>query len=410
MDRKVKVLEINATNTFSTGNIMFGIAEVAKEKGYDVYTASKYTRQSKELENLVNHKDHYLIGSRWENTLARYFAWYTDIQDFGPKIGTRKLIKKIKKIKPDIIHLHDIVGWYIDIGIFFEYLKKINVPVIWTMHCCWAYTGRCIYYDAAKCYKWKIECNHCPQRNSYPYSKIFDKSRFNYKRKKKLITSIKNINIVTPSEWLKSEVKESFLKDYPVTVINNGIDLELFKPRESNFRNAFGLEDKKIVLFVAAAWSERKGLKDALEIAKRLDDDYKVVVVGLSKKQEEKCPDNVISLGKIRDIKKLTEVYTQADVFVNPTYEDNFPTVNIEAQACGTPVITYNTGGSGENIDLRVGEVIEKGNVDEIEKQIKNICKKETDKEELRKFVESNYSKKDKFLDYIKLYQEVLND
>ncbi len=409
MGKQVKVVAINAPNNFSTGNIMLGIAEVARTNGYNVYTASKKTRQAKEIESKFNHKNHFLIGSRWENTLTRYFAWYTDIQDFGPKIGTRKLIRKIKKINPDIIHLHDVVGWYIDIGLFFKYLEKANIPVIWTMHCCWAYTGRCIYYDAAKCDKWKSECNHCPQCNSYPYSKLCDKSRFNFKRKRKLITNIKNIQIVTPSRWLQSEIKESFLKKYPVTVINNGIDLNTFKEKESTFKKDNGIENKKMVLFVAAAWAGRKGLHDALEMAKRLDDNYKVVIVGLSKKQEETCPENIISTGKIRDINELIEIYSAADVFVNPTYEDNFPTVNIEAQACGTPMVTYNAGGSGENVDLRYGAVVEKGNIDELEKQIKDICKKEIDKDLLRDYVKSNYSKEDKFLEYTKLYQEVLN-
>ena len=266
----MKIVEINAANFLSTGNIMMDIASTAREHGDEVYTFSKYTKTAINYAKSKKQINHFFIGNRISNTLHRYFSWLTDYQDVGNYFSTKQLIKRIKKISPDLIHLHDLVGWYINIGVFFKALKKMNIPILWTMHCCWAYTGRCIYYEVNKCYNWKNGCGSCKHLDEYPFSWFFDHSRWNFNRKKTLFTGIKNMVIVTPSKWLQQDVSNSFLKEYNCLVINNGINLNLFKPTFGNAAAKYGIDiSKKIVLFVASAWEQkRKGLKYVFELAK----------------------------------------------------------------------------------------------------------------------------------------------
>ena len=399
-----KIVEINVTHLYSTGRIMFQIAEAARKEGMSVTTFSKKTRTAKK-EKIDNH---YLVGSVIENTLHRYFSWYTDFQDCGTYFGTRKLIRQLKKIQPDIIHLHDVVGWYINISLLFKYLKKANIPVVWTFHDCWAYTGRCIYYDYVKCEKWMNGCNGCIQLDGYPSTKLFDHASWNYKRKKKLFTSLDNMTIVTPSEWLKKETKKSFLKKYPCIVINNGIDTSIFKPRKSNFREQYGLEEKKIVLGVASNWGQiRKGYKYMLYLADNLDEDYKVVIVGLDENEVDCIPDNIVSINKTSDDKKLAEIYSAADVFVNPTLEDNYPTTNMEAIACGTPIVTFETGGSVETVTEYSGMVVPQKDVEKLKNAVEYVA--ENEEKYFQRCVEmgKTFDKKLRFKEYIDLFRKI---
>lgn len=400
-----KIVEINAANNLSTGTIMLHIAETARESGMEVYTFSKMTRTAKK-KNIDNH---YLVGTVLENTLHRYFSWITDFQECGSYFGTKKLIKQIDKIKPDIIHMHDLVGWYINIDVLFKYLKEKCIPVVWTFHCCWAYTGRCIYYDYVGCSEWKNGCKKCIQPEGYPTTWFFDHAAWNYKRKKRLFTELDNLTIVTPSKWLQGEVKESFLNKYECIVINNGIDTDVFRPRKNNFRERWNLKHKKIVLGVSSAWGqERKGLKYMLQLSEILDDTYKVVIVGLSNEEKEKIPIQVLGIGRTSNAIELAEIYSEADVFVNPTLEDNFPTTNIEALACGTPVITFDTGGSVEAIDENTGKIVQQKDLEGLKSAIEEICA-----EKDRYFnacVEKGkkYCKSIKFSQYIELYNKII--
>ena len=213
---------------FSTGHIMLNIAKIGRDRGTEVWTVSKKTRAS--INRNCADDWHTYIGTRVEHTLHRYFSWITDLQDFGSVVATYELIRKIKKINPDIIHLHDLVGWYVNIGILFRYLKKIDKPIVWTFHDCWAFTGRCVHFDYVGCTNWKNGCGNCPQKEFMPRSWFFDLSAFNWRRRKRLFTAIKNMTIVTPSMWLKELTHMSFLSDYRTIVINNGINLDIFKP------------------------------------------------------------------------------------------------------------------------------------------------------------------------------------
>ncbi|MCR5703798.1 MAG: glycosyltransferase [Eubacterium sp.] len=404
---KTKIIEINAANYFSTGTIMLSIAEKAREKGYEVTTFSKNTRTAQR----VQVKEHQLIGTVLENTLHRYFSWITDFQDCGSYFGTKKLIREIEKISPDIIHLHDVVGWYINIGVFFRYLKKKNIPVVWTFHCCWAYTGRCIYYDFAKCDKWMSECHKCPQPEAYPMTKLLDHSRWNFRRKKKLFTDLEKLTIVTPSLWLKKEVEKSFLKEKECIVINNGINKEIFQPRESDFRQKHQLQNKKIILGVSAYWTQpRKGLRFLNELAEGIGEDYKVVVVGVRDNEDIELSEKILALPPTSNPTQLAEIYTAADVFVNPTLEDNFPTTNIEALSCGTPVVTFKTGGSVEVVTENTGRVVDQEDVEGLKNAIYEMTCSGKDYKEFCLKKSEDYDKEHKFEEYVELYERLIKD
>ena len=393
------------TDMFSTGNIMLNIAKKTRERGHEALTVSKKTRMSLWQER----KDpyHSYIGTRTEHTIHRYFSWMTDLQDFGSVIATYELIKKIKKTKPDIIHLHDIVGWYVNIGILFKFLKQFDKPIVWTFHDCWAFTGRCIYFDSVKCDRWKTGCGKCPQIGYMPKSWYFDLSAFNWKRKKRLFTSMDNLTIVSPSEWLKKFADESFLSKYKSIVINNGINLSTFKPTKEGIYKDLKKLNKKIILGVASTWSQRKGLDDFIRLADEIPKDHQIVLVGIS--SEEIGNNKIITYKRTTNQKELAEIYTAADVFANPTMEENFPTVNLEALACGTPIVTYRTGGSPESVDDKTGIIVEQGNLGQMLDAI--LCVTNNGKEYYSNACIEKSKKYDmnaRFNDYVNLYEEIL--
>lgn len=397
----MKILQINSVcGIGSTGRIATDIHNILIERGHQSYIA--YGRdESKNCETSIR------IGNKFDNYVHGIITRIFDRHGFGSKTATKKFIKKVKEIDPDIIHLHNIHGYYINIEILFNFLKKANIPVIWTLHDCWAFTGHCAYFDYANCDRWKIGCYQCPEKSSYPASRFFDNSRSNFERKKEIFTGVKNLTLVTPSKWLAGLVKESFLKDYPVKVINNGIDLEVFKPTQSDFRQRYNLENKFIILGVASTWEHRKGFKYFIELSKKIEKDDVIVLVGLSEKQLRNLPPNIIGITRTNDVQELAEIYTTADVFVNPTLEEVMGLTNVEALACGTPVITFNTGGSVECVDEKTGFIVEKGNIDELLIYIKKVklnTKKFFEKECINRAIEL-YKKEDKFLEYINLYE-----
>ena len=367
----MKVLMINSVcGIRSTGRICTDLAEVLVENGYEVKIAyGRETVPEKYQKYAVR------IGTDIDNKIHAIQTRLFDTHGFGSKKATADFLKWADKYDPDILHLHNIHGYYINFEMLFDWIKsRPQMKVIWTLHDCWAFTGHCAYFTAVDCNKWKTQCKCCPQLKSYPTCNFNGNVETNFKRKKSAFTGVKNMSLVTPSKWLAGLVKESFLKDYPVEVINNGIDTSIFKPTPSDFRKRYHIEDKKVLLGVAAVWDERKGLNDFVKLSKMLDDDYKIVLVGLSEKQIKEVPDNIIKISRTNSAVELAEIYTAADVFLNLTYEDNYPTVNLEAQACGTPVITYDTGGSVESACPN-GIVIKKNNLDNLSKTISALFK-----------------------------------
>ncbi len=340
----MKILMINSVcGIRSTGRICTDLAESLEALGHECKIAYGRERVPEKHQKYAIR-----IGTDLSVKLHGIKARLFDAAGFGSAHATRKFIKWVKKYDPDVIHLHNLHGYYINLPLLFNYLKTSGKPVLWTLHDCWAFTGHCC--NLTDCDKWRKECFACPKYASYPKS-VIDRSRHNFKEKKKLFSSLEHTTLVTPSAWLADLTKKSYLGKYPVKVINNGIDTSVFKPTQSDFREKHGLEGKKIVLGVASAWSKNKGLYDFVKLSDMLDDTHKIVLVGLTEEQKSTLPAKILGITRTNSPLELAEIYTAADVFVNLTYNDNYPTVNLEAQACGTPVITYRTGGSVESVE-----------------------------------------------------------
>ena len=397
----MKVVQINMVSYGSTGKIMLGIKHVLENNNAETMCVVGYTRQKQS-------KECYRIGGFFGKAFDKMFSSIFGVFGVYHYFSTKKLIKILKKYNPDVIHLHNLHAWYINIPLLFKYIKNNNIPVVWTLHDCWAFTGHCPYFDIVNCDKWKRGCKKCAQYKLYPKSFI-DDSKLMWKLKKKWFKGINRLIVVTPSYWLAGLVKQSFLKDCPVKVIHNGIDLNVFKPTKSDFRKKYNILENKIVLLgVAFGWGERKGLDVFIELSRRLDDEkYQIVLVGTDDNVDKLLPQNIISIHRTSNQRELAEIYSAADLFVNPTREDNFPTVNIEALACGTPVITFKTGGSPECINSTSGKVVDYNDIDGLEKEIIRIStEKPFNAKSCRKKGEE-YNEVNKYMDYIKIYEDL---
>lgn len=362
----MKVFQVNSVcGTGSTGRIVCDIKQMLKNSGNDCRIA--YGRgffddpDCVKIENDLVFKAHV------------FFSRITDRQGFYSTAATRRLVRDIEQFNPDIIHLHNIHGYYLDIRVLFEFLKQYNKPVVWTLHDCWAFTGHCAYFSFAGCEKWKTECGQCPQKSAYPASVLIDNSKKSFNLKKDLFTDIDNLQIVTPSNWLNGVVKESFLKKFPVTTIYNGIDLNVFKPLKSDFKSKNGLSGKKVVLGVANVWEKRKGLDDFIKLSKVLPNDYKIVLVGLSEKQIAALPQNILGISRTENINQLVEIYSAADVYVNTSVEEAMGLTTVEALACGTPAVVYNATAVPEMVNEKCGKVVNAGDIDGLIKAITTV-------------------------------------
>ncbi|MBE6797081.1 MAG: glycosyltransferase [Ruminococcaceae bacterium] len=359
----MKTVQINVMcGAGSTGKICVAISELLDKQNIENYIF--YTLGTSQHINGVKYADKKYI--KMQALKSRVFGNY----GFNSKTITAKLIKQLDAIKPDIVHLHNLHAHNCNLEMLFTYFKKEKTKLFWTFHDCWAFTGYCPHFDMIGCDKWQTECKNCPQRKEYSW--FFDRSTALFNKKKELFSGL-DLTIITPSQWLADLVKQSFLKDYPVKVINNGIDLDVFKPTNSDFRKKYNCEDKFIVLGVAFGWGERKGLDVFIELSKKLPDNYKIVLVGTNDSVDKLLPDNIISIHRTQNQKELAEIYTAADLFVNPTREETYPTVNMEALACGTPILTFRTGGSPEIIDETCGAVVPKNDIEKLYSELLRI-------------------------------------
>lgn len=391
----MKIVQINATcNSGSTGKICYAISQLLNEKGIENYIL--YSLGISDYEQGIKYTNEKYL--KRQALKSRIFGNY----GFNSKGSTKKLISELEKIKPDIIHLHNIHSNDVNLKMLFDYIRDNKIKTYWTFHDCWSFTGYCPHFDMIGCNKWEQGCYECPQRKQYSW--FFDKSKKLYQRKKELIKDI-DLTIVTPSCWLADLVKKSFFKGCDIKVIHNGINLETFKPRESDFRKQYSLEDKYILLGVAFGWGNKKGLDVFLELSRRLPDKYQIVLVGTNDETDKCLPDNIISIHKTNNQTELAEIYSSADLFVNPTREENYPTVNMESLACGTPVLTFKTGGSPEIIDEKTGYVVEKNDVDEMEKQIIRICENGVFSRQDCIEKAKEFNQEDRFKEYINLYE-----
>ena len=392
----MKVVQINTTyGTGSTGKIVLAVSELLNENNIENYVL--YSQGENNKGNGIKYTTPNSI--KIQTVIARVFGNY----GFEAKRTTKGLVAHLEKIKPDILHIHNIHSHDCNLEVLFEYIKAKNIKVYWTFHDCWAFTGYCPYFDMVNCDKWKTECKNCPQKSKFSW--FVDRSNQNFNKKKKLFKGL-DLTIITPSKWLGDLVKQSFLKDYPVKVINNGIDLSVFKPTESDFRKKYNCENKFILLGVAFDWGPRKGLDVFIELSKKLDDNFKIVLVGTDAEVDSKLPDNIISIHRTNNQQELAEIYTAADLFVNPTREEVLGMVNIEALACGTPVLTFNTGGSPECIDENCGIVVPKDDIEALYNVIlKNYTENAFSKENCTKKAE-NFDMNERFKEYVTLYKE----
>ena len=402
----MRVVQINGGVFGSTGMIMFGITEALKKNGNKCSCLAPVTNTNRDKEPDCGYEKIGTFNSRRLNVL---FDRITGLAGCFSYFTTRKVVKKIKRFSPDIIQLHNIHGGFINIPMLFTYIKKSHVAVVWTLHDCWAFTGHCPHYDMIGCDKWRRGCYSCPQRREYPQS-LLDSSRLMYFLKKKWFSGIPGMTLVTPSVWLASQVKQSFLKDYPVKIIHNGIDLEIFKPTLSDFRKKHEISDEKyIVLGVAFDWGTRKGLDVFIELSKRLDKEkYQIVLVGTNDTVDRQLPDEIISVHRTQNQKELAEIYTVADIFVIPTREESYPTVNMEAIACGTPVLTFNTGGSPEILDATCGDIVARDDINAVEKEIVRICEMHPYSEEACVHRAKKFDKNKKYMEYVELYESIV--
>lgn len=403
MKDKSTIAAINLGNYGSTGTIAKNILSAAHEAGFNTFFAYPGTPFNKQKE-----KSDIIICSEFFNRIYRALGRYTGFIGCFSHIHTALLLKKYSKIKPDILHLHNIHSSYINHSMLFRYIKKHNITVVWTLHDCWAFTGQCAHFDMIGCDRWKYGCGNCRNITTYSTASV-DRSRTMYKLKKKWFTGVKNLTVVTPSNWLGTLVEQSFLDQYPVKVINNGINLEIFKPTESDFRKNHNCENNYIVLGVAFGWGERKGLDVFIELAKRLDDKkYRIVLVGTDDETDKHLPENIISIHRTQNQKELAEIYTAANVFFNPTREENYPTVNMEALACGTPIVTFNTGGSPEITDATCGCIVNKEDICGAEREIIRICETNPYSEEACLKKAESFNLTDRINEYINLFENLV--
>lgn len=400
----MKILQINTTvGTGSTGRIAEEIDQTLQKYGHESYVAYNKSGPNTSGNNYLK------IGNKLDVYLHGIKTRMLDAHGFGSKKVTEEFIKKVQKIDPDVIGLHNLHGYYLNIEILFDYLKEKQKPVLWTLHDCWPFTGHCSFFDYVNCDKWKTECYDCPLSDKYPASWFLDRSTENFHRKKEIFNGLENLTIVTPSHWLKDIVSQSFLSHYPVMVIHNGIDTTQFNPLSTErLKEKYNLFSQKVLLGIASVWDRRKGLNYFLELSKYLDEGYKIVLIGLSAREQKQLPENIIGIQRTENIDELVQWYNAADVFVNPTLVDNFPTTNLEALACGTPVVTFDTGGSPEAIDENTGIVVPKGDTKGLRDAISEILTwtSKFDQQKCRDRATELFNKEDRFRDYVNLYEE----
>ena len=400
----MNIVQINASyNIGSTGRIMKDLDAVIDTNGNHGYMVSAYGASNSDISSKL-----YSINNSSSNTPVKInllVSRITGVMGYRHKRETQDIIEWIESKKPDIVHLHNIHGDWINLETLFSFLQRKKIPVVWTLHDCWAFTGRCSHFENCGCEKWKTGCYQCHNKKIYPITYFIDRSQKMWADKKKLFTSINNLTIVTPSDWLGKYVKQSFLANYPVITIHNGIDLSTFQPRLTGDKKQKMVGTKKMILGVAGMWTERKGLFDFYKLADLLGLDYQVVLVGLNSRQMDSLPENIIGISRTNSVIELSELYSMADYYVNMTYLDNYPTTNLEAQACGTPTITYRTGGSPESVQ-EADYVVDQGNVGSVAAIITRNDRKTH--EYYRENAVKSFGAEKCFASYLQIYKSVL--
>lgn len=408
MKRLLQINPVLRTST-STGRIMQEIGDLAMANGWESYVA--YSRGRDGIRPCTSHL--LPVGNKasvaWHGLMTRLF----DRHGLSSAHATQTFLRQVDALQPDVIHIHNLHGYFLHYPLLFRYLSSHNIPVIWTVHDCWLYTGHCYYYSAAGCQRWQSGCGDCPQKRDFPASWLVDRSRRNYIDKEKAFTSLPKglLTLVPVSEWMAGEMNRSFLSGCDMRVIHNGIDTVTFSPQDGSALLArYGLEGKHILLGVASIWSREKGLDDFLRLSTMLASDECIVLVGVDEHTAKRLPANIIPIRRTENVQQLAQLYSVATAFVNPTWQDNYPTVNLESISCGTPVVTYRTGGSPESVTPQTGMVVSQGDVDALLRSVRQIehLGKESFVGPCRQYALQHFRKEDRYKDYLRLYDEVM--
>lgn len=388
----MKILQINAVYGMgSTGNIVRDIHELCLSEGIESFVA--YSLSNVSEKDIING---YKIGGNIGKKIHALLCRINGMQGYFSRFATRKLLKHIDSIKPDIVSLHNLHSNYINLNMLLSYLAKRDIKTVVTLHDCWYFTGGCFHYTAAGCEKWQKECGNCPKKNLDTPAYLFDRSDRILRDRKKYFDKIKNLTVIGVSEWIAEEAKKGVFKGRDVRFAHNGVDLGIFKPTESDLRDKYGVENKFVILGPASKWLLPVNRKCFERITAELKDDEALMLLGCSEEQKKSLPPNVTALPFIKDRTELAKVYSAADVFVNLTREDTLCFMNLEPQACGTPVITFANTGASETVDVSCGYIVENGDAEVILENIKNVKSKGKSKytEACRKWTEKNFDKK----------------
>lgn len=397
----MRVYQVNVVcGSGSTGRIATDLAQTIQKHGGESRIAYGRGDAPKGIDSIK-------ISNKLDLYTHVMLTRITDRHGLYSRGATKRLIKDVREYEPDIIHLHNIHGYYVNYEMLFEFLKDYNRPIVWTLHDCWPYTGHCAYFDYVGCEKWKTACFECPQKLKYPSSILIDNSKNNFQKKMKAFTSLDNITIVTVSEWLKRITKKSFLKKFTIEKISNGIDLQIMKPTESDLKEKYHLENKKILLGVATVWDERKGLHTFYELSNYLPEQYRIVLIGLSKQQKENKPKGILAIDKISNPVEMARWYSVADVFVNTSVEETMGLTTVEAMACGTPVIVMNTTASPELVNDECGKIVEPNDMEMLKSAIFTISKNDQVSAHCVNHAKE-YEKDKQYKQYIDLYKRIL--
>jgi glycosyltransferase involved in cell wall biosynthesis len=376
----VKVLQINTVcGSGSTGRIAANLACMLENRGDECLIA--YGRG-----NAPKGVNAWQFGSRMSIYYHGLMTRLTDRHGMYSTHATRRLIEKIEAYAPDMIHLHNIHGYYLNIELLFHFLQAYGKPVVWTLHDCWSFTGHCTHYTCVGCEKWKTECSRCPLKKDYPGSLLMDNSRWNYKKKKELFTSLPYLQLVTPSEWLKEQVEASFFMEKIQTgeqpecaVIPNGIETSKFVHTESDLRQKYRIEDKIIILGVANVWTKQKGFEDFIQLSRKLDPRYQLVMIGVDEKRRKLLQklnrenNNILAVGHTKNIEELIAWYSTADIYFNSSIEETMGMTTGESICCGTPVVTYDSTAVPESVGMDCGIVVPANDVSGVKTAIETI-------------------------------------
>lgn len=399
----MKVLQINAVyGVGSTGIIVEDLHTLSQKEGIESYVAYSTAIRT----NITNS---YVIGTVFEKKFHAAMTRLTGKQGYYSLTATNKLVNYINTLKPDIVHLHNLHSNYIHLNTLLSYLAKNNIPTVLTLHDCWFYTGGCFHYTSVNCNKWKSKCGKCPKKKGDSISYLFDSSSQILIDRKKFFGNIKQLYVVGVSQWIENECRESVLKPMLFTHIYNGIDTDFFKPVKSDFRSIYGIENQFLILGMANKFFLPINKKSLNTIVDSLQDDEKLIIIGCSAEQIKKLPPAVLGLPYIHDRRKLREVYASCDVFVNCTREESLSLVNIEVQACGTPVVTYSNTGVKETVDGISSYAVENGNPEEILKKLRLIRNSDYQKRSQKciEWVKDNFEIHTNYRKYIELYRMI---